>query len=479
MIDIFTSERKLLIGGEWTLSDETFEVTDPQDGSILTRLPAASVAQMDAAIEGAKQGAQVARALPVHQRKAILQRTAQLVAERAEQYAGILSRDCSKTIREARAELRRAADTLQLSAEEASRGHGETIPFDQRPGAERRIGYYDRFPLGIIGAITPFNDPLNLVAHKLGPAIATGNAVVLKPSSVAPLGALLLVETLLEAGLPPQVVSLVTGSGSVLGDRLVTHPDVAMISFTGGLETGLSITRRAGIKKLAMELGSNSPTIVLRDADLERAVEAILSGAFGNAGQNCLGVQRVILEDEVADEFTERFLARVRDIKVGDKRSEETDMGPMISGREAMRVEGRVSEAVSLGARLLAGGRRQGAFYDPTVLRDVPQGCSLDREEIYGPVVSLYRVRDPEEAVRKANDSPYGLQAGVFTRDIDLAFRCVQGLEMGGVMINDSSDFRVDAMPFGGVKGSGLGREGIRYAAEAMTETKVVCLNLA
>ena len=470
--------KRMLIRGEWVSAKETFAVTNPQDGSLIALMPSATIDDMEAAIQGAKQGSVIARELPVHRRKAILLKAADLLAARGDEVARTLAQDCSKTIREARKEVVRAADTLRLSAEEASRVQGETISFDQRPGAEGRIGYYERFPVGIVAAITPFNDPLNLVAHKVGPAIATGNAVVLKPSSAAPLGAHLLVETLLEAGLPPEVISLVTGDGGLLGDHLVQHPDVPMISFTGGLSTGLGITRKAGIKRLAMELGSNSPTIVLSDADIGRAVEATVSGAFGNAGQNCLGVQRIILQEEIADAFTERFVAATKALRVGDKLSESTDVGPMISEKEARRVASWVQEAVSEGARVLAGGMRRGAFYDPTVLVDVPRGAKVDYEEVYGPVVSLYRVKDVAQAIEKANDSPYGLQAGIFTRDIDTAFRAVRALEMGGVMVNDSSDFRVDAMPFGGVKGSGIGREGVHFAAEKMTETKVVCLNL-
>ncbi len=470
--------KQMLIRGEWVRADEEFAVTNPQDGSVIALLPSASVEDMEAAIQGAKEASAIARDLPVHRRKAILLKAAELLAARGDEVARTLARDCSKTIRETRKEVVRAADTLRLSAEEAGRVNGETIAFDQRPGAEGRIGYYERFPVGIVAAITPFNDPLNLVAHKVGPAIATGNSIVLKPSSAAPLGAYVLTELLLEAGLPPEIISLVTGDGAVLGDYLVQHKDIPMISFTGGLTTGLGITRKAGIKRLAMELGSNSPTIVLGDADIEKAVEATVSGAFGNAGQNCLGVQRILLQEEIADDFTERFLAATKALQVGDKLSESTDVGPMISEKEARRVEAWVRDAVAQGARLLVGGTRRGAYYDPTVLCDVPSGCALDREEVYGPVVSLYRVRDAEEAVAKANDSPYGLQAGIFTRDIDTAFRVVRALEMGGVMVNDSSDFRVDAMPFGGVKGSGIGREGVHFAAEAMTETKVVCLNL-
>jgi len=469
----------MLLKGQWVSGQGTFEVRDPQNGAVLATVPAGTARDVEAAVAGAGRGREIARAVPAHERKAILHRAAEILRAQGEEIARLLARDSSKTIREARREVVRAVNTMQLSAEEATRLHGETIPFDQRPGAEGRIGFYERFPVGIVGAITPFNDPLNLVVHKVAPAVAAGNAVVLKPASLAPLCAYVVVDALIEAGLPPEVVSLVTGDGRVLGEALASHPDVPLISFTGGLATGERITRIAGVKKLVMELGANSPAIVLRDADLERAVAATVSGGYGNAGQNCLGVQRILLDAPVYKEFCARFLEQVAALRMGDKADELTDMGPMISESAAQRVESWVHEAISLGARLLAGGRRTGAFYEPTVLEGVPRGCTLDREEVYGPVVSLYRVEGLDEAIALANDTPYGLQAGIFTHDIDLALRCARELDMGGVMINDSSDFRVDAMPFGGVKGSGLGREGVRYAAEEMTEIRVVCVRLA
>ncbi len=468
-----------LIRGHWVATEATLAVHDPEDGSVIGCVPDGTDAMMADAIAGAVAGAEIARRLAVHERQSMLRHAADLVQSRAETFAYTIACESSKTIREARAEVRRAVDTLSLASEESARLQGETIAFDRRPGAESRRGYYERVPLGVVAAITPFNDPLNLVVHKVGPALAGGNAVVLKPASATPLSALLLVETLLEAGVPPLVLSVVTGSGARLGGVLVSHPGVAMVSFTGGLATGEAIARQAGLKKLAMELGANSPVLVLADADVDRAADAIVSGAFGNAGQNCLGVQRVFVDDAVADRLLDGLVDRVHRWRMGSKMAEDTDMGPMIHEREAVRVGEWVAEAVGGGAEVLAGGTRQGAFYAPTVLVQVPPASRLCREEVYGPVVSVFPVASVDEAIRRANDVPYGLQAGVFTQSLDLAYRCIQGLSVGGVMVNDSSDFRVDHMPFGGFKGSGLGREGVRFAAEAMTETKVVCFNLS
>jgi glyceraldehyde-3-phosphate dehydrogenase (NADP+) len=417
--------------------------------------------------------------MPVHQRIAILQRAADYIQQHGELYATTIAREGSKTIREARKEVQRCIETLRISAEEARRINGETIPFDQMPGSEHRVGYYYRFPIGIIAAITPFNDPLNLVAHKVGPAIAAGNAIIVKPATLTPLSALLLGEAFHAAGLPPKVLSVLTGYASEIGDLLVTDPAIRMVTFTGGVEAGRQVARKAGLKKLGMELGSNSPVIVLKDADLDDAVENTVSGAFWAAGQNCLGVQRIYVEQAVYDEFAEKFVARTKAYVVGDKLSEATDMGPLITEAEAMRVEQWVNEAVAKGANLLCGGRRQGAFYDPTVLTNVPETCRLYKEEIFGPVVCLYPVANLEEAIARANDVQYGLQAGIFTRDLPKAFEAVYRLDVGGVMVNDSSDYRIDGMPFGGVKDSGLGREGVRFAIQEMTEPKVVCFRLA
>ncbi len=470
---------KMLLNGEWLDRPRQMDVRDPQDGSLIDTVPMASAGDMLAAIEAAVAGAQRARCLPTHRRMAILQQGADFIAAQHEEYARTIAREGVKTIREARKEVSRCIDTLRISAEEARRLAGETIPFDQRPGSEHRVGYFVREPVGIVGAITPFNDPLNLVAHKVGPALAAGNAIVVKPDSKTPLSALKLAEALLSSGLLPRgVLQVITGKGSEIGDILVRDQRVRMISFTGGLEVGQDIAGKAGLKKIGMELGSNAPVIVMPDADLELAVEANVSGAFWAAGQNCLHVQRLLVHDAIYEAFVDRFVARTRAYRVGDKLDEQTDMGCLINEAAARRVDDMVQEAVAAGATLLTGGNRWGTFYDPTVLENVPASCSLACDEVYGPVTILYRFRTLDEAIAVANGVNYGLQAGIFTSNLQTALRAAAELHVGGVMINESTDYRIDAMPFGGVKGSGLGREGVKFALHEMTEPKVVCFSL-
>ncbi|MBM7586977.1 glyceraldehyde-3-phosphate dehydrogenase (NADP+) [Bacillus pakistanensis] len=471
--------QKMFLAGNWVKCDRMIEVRDPQDNSIIDTVPAASEDHMLKAIEEAKAGAEIAASMPVHQRMKIVNVAADYIEVHSEKYARTIASEGSKTIREARKEVARCVETLRISAEEARRIHGETIPFDQMPGSEHRVGYFYRFPIGIIGAITPFNDPLNLVAHKVGPAIASGNAIIVKPATVTPLSALLLAEAFAQAGLPPKVLSVITGYGSEIGDVLVSHPAVRMVTFTGGVDAGEEISRKAGLKKISMELGSNSPVIILEDADLEDAVESTASGAFWAAGQNCLGVQRVYIQESIMTNFEKAFVERTNQYRVGDKQSEHIDMGPLISEKEAIRVEDLVNEAIENGALLLAGGERDGAFYSPTVLANVPTDCTISKEEIFGPVVLLYPVSDLDEAIQQSNDVNYGLQAGIFTKDIEKAHKAIAKMDVGGIMINDSSDYRIDAMPFGGVKKSGLGREGIKFSVQEMTEPKVVCFKLS
>ncbi|MDN4074177.1 aldehyde dehydrogenase family protein [Fictibacillus terranigra] len=471
--------QKMYLAGRWVHRERTIVVRDPQDNSFIDTVPAASKEDMLACIEQAREGAKIAAAMPVYERMDVIHKAADYIENHKEKYALTIAREGSKTIREAAKETARCIQTLRISAEEARRIHGETIPFDQMEGNDNRVGYYQRFPIGIIGAITPFNDPLNLVAHKVGPAIASGNAIIVKPATVTPLSALLLAEAFAHGGLPPKVLSVITGHGNEIGDVLVTHPAVRMISFTGGVEAGEEIVRKAGLKKISMELGSNSPVIVLEDADLEAAVESTVSGAYWAAGQNCLSVQRIYVQQSVMRKFESAFVARTNQYRVGDKLSEDTDIGPLISEKEALRVEKLVHEAVEKGAELLTGGRRDGAFYYPTVLKNIPDESTVAKEEIFGPVVMLYEVTDVDEAIEKSNEVSYGLQAGIFTKNIDKAQKAIARMEVGGIMINDSSDYRIDAMPFGGVKKSGLGREGIKFAIQDMTEPKVVCYKLS
>ncbi|WP_077211937.1 aldehyde dehydrogenase family protein [Bacillus dakarensis] len=473
------ASRKMFLAGNWVNRERSIEVRDPQDNSLIDTVPAASKEDMLHCIEEAKEGAKLAASMPVHERMAVIQKAADYIEKNKETYAMTIAREGSKTIREAAKEVNRCLETLRISAEEARRIAGETIPFDQSPGSEKRVGYYLRVPIGIIGAITPFNDPINLVAHKVGPAIAAGNAIIVKPATVTPLSALLLAEAFDKAGLPPKILSVITGYGSEIGDVLVTHPAVRMISFTGGLEAGEEISRKAGLKKLSMELGANSPVIVLEDADLDEAVQVTVSGAFWAAGQNCLGVQRIYIQESIREKFQRKFVERTRQYSIGDKQSLVTDMGPLITEKEAIRVQQIVNEAIEKGSKLLTGGERRGAFYLPTVLTDVPDDCIIAKEEIFGPVVLLYGVKNLAEGIEKANDNDYGLQAGIFTNDIKKAHEAIAKVEAGGIMINDSSDYRIDAMPFGGVKNSGLGREGIKFAIQEMTELKVVCYKLS
>jgi glyceraldehyde-3-phosphate dehydrogenase (NADP+) len=465
----------MLLAGEWVDRAETIDVRDPFDGSLVDTVPSASPEDVETALAAADRARETARRMTTFERWRVLTGAAAIVRDNLEDFARTIAREGSKTIREARKEARRTVNTLTISAEEAKRLNGETIPFDSFPGGEQRRGHFQRVPVGVVLAITPFNDPLNLVAHKLGPAIAGGNAVILKPATVTPLSALKLTEALLAAGLPSDVLQTLTGHGAVLGDTLVADPRVRMISFTGGLEAGRRITARAGLKKIGMELGSNSPVVVWKDADLEWAAETCVSGAFWAAGQNCIGVQRIYVQREVYDRFRDRFVELTRAYKIGDKLDEATDMGPMITETEAERVSSWIAEAVAMGATVLAGGGRTGALVEPTVLEGVPETATIHREEVFGPTVNLYPFDDLDEAIRSANSVDYGLHAAGFARDVEVCFRLIEGLDAGSVLINDSTDYRLDSMPFGGIKGSGLGREGVRFSLQEMTEPKVVC----
>ncbi len=469
---------KMLLEGKWVDKSERIDVIDPFDGSVIDTVPRASVEDAKKAIESAKRGYEIARKMPVHQRASILNKTADYIEQNLEDFALTIAREGSKTIKEARKESRRCVNTLRISAEESKRIMGETIPFDSFPGGENRVGYYYRFPIGIILAITPFNDPLNLVAHKLGPAFAAGNSVILKPATVTPLSAIKLAEAFLAAGLPGECLQVITGHGSEIGPILVKEESIRMISFTGGLEAGKEVAANAGIKKIGMELGSNSPVIVWDDCDLDYAVDSCVSGAFWAAGQNCIGVQRIYIQKNVYEVFKEKFVAQTLKYKIGNKMLDETDMGPMITEKEAERVVKWVAEAKQMGAKVLCGGNRNGAIMEPTVLENVPETATIHHEEVFGPAVNLYPVETMDEAIQKSNSLPFGLLAGIFTNNVNMALKAAYELDCGGVMINESTDYRLDSMPFGGIKNSGLGREGIKFSLQEMTEPKVVCFTM-
>jgi glyceraldehyde-3-phosphate dehydrogenase (NADP+) len=469
---------KMLIGGKWITANETINVIDPFDNSLIDVIPKATEKDAMDAIESAKRGFEIARKLTVFERYSILQKTAEYVEKNKEDFAVTIAREGSKTIKEARKEANRCVNTLRVSAEEAKRLLGETIPFDSFPGGESKLGYFYRQPIGIVLAITPFNDPLNLVAHKLGPAIAAGNSVILKPATVTPLSALKLAEAFIASGLPAECLQVITGNGSEIGPVLVRDERIRMVSFTGGYDAGKEITKTAGIKKIGMELGSNSPVIVWNDVDVDYAVDSCVSGAFWAAGQNCIGVQRIYIHKKIYNEFRDKFIARTVKYKIGNKMQEDCDMGPMITEKEAERVEKWVKEAVGLGANCLCGGKRKGAIMEPTVLDNVPENATIHKEEVFGPAVNLYQIEGMDEAIEKANSLPFGLHAAVFCNNINLAMKAAYGLDCGGVIVNDSTDYRLDSMPFGGIKNSGLGREGIKFSLQEMTEPKMVCINV-
>jgi acyl-CoA reductase-like NAD-dependent aldehyde dehydrogenase len=458
------------------VGDGMAPVRNPYSGETIGSVCLTPATAVDDVLRRAREGRKTARALSRAARAAVLDGAARLIEERAESFARLIVAEAGKTLVQARKETCRAVNTLRLSAAEARRNAGEVVPFDAYAGSEGRLGWFTREPLGVIAAVTPYNDPLNLVAHKLGPAIAGGNAVVLKPSLLTPLSALRLVDTLVEAGLPEEVVTVVNG-GAELGAVVVAAPEVRMVSFTGGFRTGEAIARSAGLKKLAMDLGGNAPVVVLADADLDAAVEASVSGAFWAAGQNCIGTQRILVEREVYAAFRDAFVERTRRLRVGDPADGRTDVGPMISERAAAAAEATVAAALAEGARLLCGHEREGSLYAPTVLENVPGTSAVWREEAFAPVVVLQPVDSFEEAVERANEIDFSLHAGVFTGSLDRAMAAARLLEAGGVMINDSSDYRFDAMPFGGFKYGSMGREGVRFAYEEMTQPKVVCLN--
>lgn len=450
-------------------------VSNPFDGSFVGAVFETSAQAVNLLLDRAKRGAQIARSLPRYQRSAILEKAAATVEARQEEFALLIVREAGKTITQARKEATRCINTLKLSAEEAKRNAGEIIPFDAYAGSESRQGWYTREPLGIITAITPYNDPLNLVAHKLGPAIAGGNAILLKPSELTPLSAIKLVDLLIESGLPVEVITVAVG-GADLGKALVSAKDVRMISFTGGFASGEAIAKSAGIKKLAMDLGGNAPVIVMENSGVDAAIEDCVSGAFWAAGQNCIGTQRILVQRSIYKRFRTEFVAQTVQLKTGNPMEAETDMGPMISEKAVNRTAAMVERAIAAGATLLCGHKPSGTLYPPTVLENVPATCDVLNEEVFAPVVILQPFDELDEAIQLANTPEYSLHAGIFTNDLAQALDAAKRIDAGGIMINQSSDYRFDGMPFGGFKYGSIGREGVRFAYEDMTQPKVVCI---
>ncbi len=465
-------DRSLLLGGSWVDRDDVLDVRDPEDGSLVGRTAVASVPDAELAVTLAETSSPLPRA----ERAAVLQRAAERVDERAQELAETIAREGIKTIREARREVARCATTLRLAAGEALTMAGEEVPFDAIPGREYRIGGWTRVALGVVVAITPFNDPLNLVAHKIAPAVAAGNPVIVKPHEQTPLSALGLAQAFVDAGLPPGWLQVLPARGPDVAQALVRDPRVRMVSFTGGQDVAVRIAAIAGVKRLTMELGSNCATIVCADADLDLAVPAITGGAFSAAGQNCLHVQRVLIAREVYDALAGRLIAAAGRVRLGRKLDEDTDMGPLVGEPAAVRIDTWLHEATVGGGNVLAGGERSGTRMAPTLVEGVARTTRLYRDEIFGPVTILEPFDTLAEAIDVANSVDLGLQHAVFTRSLDHALTAVHGLKAGGIMVNDSSDFRDDSMPFGGSGRSGIGREGVRFAIAEMTQPKLVCI---
>jgi glyceraldehyde-3-phosphate dehydrogenase (NADP+) len=464
----------MLIGGRSVAGNAMVEVHNPFDGSVVGLVPEATGEQIEEALSVALLGAASMAALPRVERAAVLQRASEEIARRSERLTRTIALESGKTLAEASGEVGRAVQTFRVASEEARRTAGEIVPFDGAPSGTDRFGFYLRVPLGVIVAITPFNFPLNLAAHKVAPAIAAGNAVILKPASATPLTGVALGEILYASGLPQEALSVVTGPGGSVGMQLVSDPRPRMVTFTGSRDVGAEIARRAGLKKTAFELGSNAAVIVTDHCDVAAAAERSVKAACALAGQVCISVQRVLVERSVVGSFTDSALRIARSLTIGDQMSPGIDLGPMISEAEAKRAERWVEEAGSAGARVLCGGNRRGTLFEPTLVADVPDDARLWSEEAFAPVMVIRPFDGLDDAIRQVNESSYGLQAGIFTDRVEEALRAAHEIECGGVMVNDVPSFRVDLMPYGGQKGSGMGREGPKYAVEEMTETRVV-----
>ena len=470
---------KNYVATEWIETGETIEVINPFNGEVIDTVPKCGVGEVDRALESAARGAAVMAKLSGYERYEILKKAADLLAEGSEEFARTITLEEGKILAESRGEVGRGIQTLTLSAEEAKRLHGETVPFDGAPATSGKIGFTLRVPCGIVVAISPFNFPLNLVCHKVGPALAAGNAVVVKPATDTPLSALKLTELMLKAGLPPEGIQCLTGPGGKVGEALCADPRVRKITFTGSRDVGERICQVGALKKITMELGSNAPIIVMPDADMEKVAAAVVSTGYANAGQVCISTQRVLVSDPIYSDFLDTTKVKVEALATGDPLDRSTHVGPMVREPDAVRVAELIQEAVSGGARLVTGGERSGAIYAPTIVADVDPDMRVSRDELFGPAVAVTRVNDIDEAIVLANDSRYGLAAGIFTENVEWAMKFAREVESGNLHINYGPQWRVDLMPYGGLKESGFGKEGPRYAVEEMTELKTVVFHLS
>ena len=468
---------KILVGGEWRETDEVLDVHFPYDNSVVGAVYMAGERDIEDAIVSAQKGFEITRKLPSYKRSEILENLHRLMKERFDDLVESMILEGGKNRKTAIGEMTRALQTIKVSGEEARRMGGEVFSIDWTPAGENRQGFTRRSPIGTILGITPFNYPINLACHKIGPAIATGNALILKPAEKTPLSSVILAELILDAGYPPEAFSMLNSWGG-MAEKMVTDPRIAMLSFTGSASVGWMLKGKAGMKKAALELGGNAGVIVHHDADLDLAVAQAAAGSFANAGQNCISVQRLLIQRDIFEEFTEHFIESVKDLKVGDPRDADTDIGPMITLKDAERAESWIAEATNAGASVLYDGKREGTLFEPTVMIETTRDMQVYCEEVFAPVVTLSPYDTWDDAVATINDSPYGLQAGIFTNDMNRIMDAWERIDVGGLQVNSVSTFRVDHMPYGGIKSSGFGREGVKYAMDDMTELRLMVLNL-
>jgi acyl-CoA reductase-like NAD-dependent aldehyde dehydrogenase len=473
---VTAQERKLLIGGEWIETGDWIDVASPYSGETVGRVAKAGADETRRAIDAAEEA--MREPLPAHKRAEILVRVAGFLGRRHDEVARTISDEAGKPMKAARVEARRAMSTYTFAAVEARKLAGEMVPMDASQAGEGKLAFTLRRPIGVVGAISPFNFPLNLVAHKLAPALAAGCAVVLKPASQTPLSALLLAELETEAGLPPGWLNVLVGPASEIGDVLIEDERIKALTFTGSGAVGWKLAERAPKKRVKLELGNATPVIIAEDADIDTAAQAMAANAFSFAGQSCISVQRIYVEAPAYDRFLERFLPRVEELRLGDPADEETDVGPVIDEDARERILEWIEEARAGGARVLTGGELDGELIRPTVIADASPELKVSCDEVFGPVCTVNSVGSLDEAIELANGTRYGLQAGTFTTKLETALRAAQELEFGGVIVNEAPTFRADQMPYGGVKDSGNTREGPAYAVRELTEERLVVIDL-
>ncbi|WP_257347405.1 aldehyde dehydrogenase family protein [Pseudalkalibacillus decolorationis] len=470
-------KKNLFINGSWIEAKQYVSLTSPYDGEVIAEIPSATEEEVNKAIETAYGARETMAKMPAHKRASILENLANLLETRKGEAARIIALEAAKPITTAKAEVDRTIQTYKFAAEEAKRIHGETVPLDAAPDGENRVAFTIREPIGVIGAITPFNFPMNLVAHKVGPAIASGNTIVLKPASQTPLSSFFLAELLQEAGMPIGAFNVVTGSGRSVGDQIVSDERVAMITFTGSPAVGIGIRNKAGLKRVTLELGSNAAAIIDEGVNLDKVISRCVGGAFAFQGQVCISLQRVYVHENEYERFVEKFVETTKQLNIGDPLDPKTDVSALISKGDVKRALDWIEEAKQDGAEIVVGGNAEGNILLPTVLLNVDPSQKVSCQEVFAPIVLINKVSSIDEAIDLVNDSRYGLQAGVYTGNVATAFDAVEKLHVGGVIINDIPTFRVDNMPYGGVKESGFGREGIKYAVEEMTEMKLAVFN--